>query len=120
MSDGCQNYDKGQIPPRRTEARASGSSSATCSLPASSVETLLERWEAEQRDWEYSEEMWRKQLGDEYTAIRFNNCRVRAQMLKRVIEDLRAEMVATNKRQPGENAKLTPLPPEGRVERKES
>lgn len=29
MSDGCQNYDKGQMPPRRTEAIASGSSSAT-------------------------------------------------------------------------------------------
>lgn len=29
MSDGCQNYDKGQMPPRRTEALASGSSSAT-------------------------------------------------------------------------------------------
>lgn len=32
MSDGCQNYDKGQMPPRRTEALASGSSSATGSV----------------------------------------------------------------------------------------
>lgn len=32
MSDGCQNYDKGQMPPRRTDARASGSSSATGSV----------------------------------------------------------------------------------------
>ena len=93
-------------PPPMKRAKPTGEAElagAGGSLPASSVQKLLAQWEAEQKDWEYSQEMWRKQLGDEYTAVRFNNCRVRAEALKRIISDLRAEVEAANKRQPGEN-----------------
>jgi phytoene/squalene synthetase len=79
---------------------------ANGSLPASSVNRLLAAWAHRAADWRQSEEEWRRQEQTEYAVVRMNCCRVRAQLLKEVIDSVEAELERTNYRQPEENSVL--------------
>ena len=74
--------------------------SATGYLPWSSVKSLLAKWQEDMVGWEASAKSWLDHQNTPEDSVRMNCCRVRARTLATVIEDIRAEMARTNKRQP--------------------
>jgi hypothetical protein len=101
MSDDCNKSAEVNGGTPFAEARGS--------LSGLSVQKLLAEWAKRASYWRESEEQWRRNLDEQdiYDAVRMNCCRVRAKTLEDIIGEVRAELAATNQRQPTGNEKVS-------------
>lgn len=102
------------LPAHETQGQSARSSLATGSLPVSSAEALLEKWDFMADHWSQLAENRRKR-GEELGAY---TCKIRAEGWTFCASQLRWELERATERQPEENDQAQAQPPMATPERK--